>query len=338
MTGAPRVWVLTGPRQGDAAQARALAADLGRPWREIPLRHGPLREAPNVLLGASLVSLRDRPDALAPPWPDLVIGVGRRGVPAARWIRARSGGRTRLVWIGRPRAALALFDLVLSTPQYGLPEATNLISLTLPLQAPLATPPSEGPGTHVLAVLGGDGWAVRLGPAEVDALAAAAVGRARALGLPMAAVTSPRTPPALAARLRERSGPGDRFHAFGAAGANPYRDWLADAAEVVVTGDSASAASEAAWTGRPITVIPAPERPWLRALCAAGGDAARRWRKRGGNLGLAAPPPDMGALLEALVERGLAGREDGALHLAPCRPALEAERRAVLERVAALLP
>ncbi|MFO7855602.1 MAG: ELM1/GtrOC1 family putative glycosyltransferase [Paracoccaceae bacterium] len=338
MTGAARVWALTGSRQGDAAQARALAEDLGRPWREIPLDHGPLREIPNALLGASLLSLRGRPEALAPPWPDLVIGVGRRSVPAARWIRARAGGRTRLVWIGRPRAPLGRFDLVLSTPQYGLPDAANLIPLTLPWQAPRASPPSAGEGSQVLAVLGGDGWAVRLGPAEIDALAAEARARAGALSLPLAAVTSPRTPPALVARLRARSGPDDRFHAFGEAGANPYRDWLAAAAEVVVTGDSASALSEAAWTGRPVTVIPAPERPWLRALGALGGGAARRWRRGGGNLGLAAPPPDMPALLAALVERGLARREGGVLRLAPCRPTLEAERRAALARIAALLP
>lgn len=336
MTGAPRVWVLTGARRGDAAQARALAADLGRPWREIPLGHGPLREIPNTLLGASLVSLRSRPAALAPPWPDLVIGVGRRGVPAARWIRARSGGRTRLVWIGRPRAPLGRFDLVLSTPQYGLPEASNLIPLTLPWQAPLAAPPSAGEGAHVLAVLGGDGWAVRLGPGQVDALAAEARARAEALGLPMAAVTSPRTPPALVARLRRATGPGDRFHAFGMEGPNPYHDWLDAAAEVVVTGDSASALSEAAWTGRPVAVIPAADRPWLRALGALGGGAARRWRREGGNLGLAAPPPDMAALLAALVERGLARREGGVLRLAPCREALEAERRVALARIAAL--
>ena len=39
---------------------------------------------------------------LQPPWPDLVIGIGRRTVPVARWIQEQSGGRTNLVRLGHP--------------------------------------------------------------------------------------------------------------------------------------------------------------------------------------------------------------------------------------------
>ena len=333
---AARVWLLTGQRRGDAAQARALAEDLGQPFQEIPLRHGLLREVPNRVLGASLASLRRRPDALVPPWPDLVIGVGRRSVPAAHWIRERSGGRARLVQIGRPRAPLDRFDLVLSTPQYALPPAPNLISLTLPWQAPFSIPAAEGSGTHVLALLGGKSWAVNPGKAEAEALAAEAVRRAQATDRPVAAITSPRTPPALASALRGALRPGDRFHDFALGASSPYRHWLATASEIVVTGDSASMLSEAVWTGRPVAVVPVPERRWLRVLCRLGGAPARRWRRRGGNLGLAAPPPDMDALVAGLVARGLARQEGSVVHLAPCRATLEAERLAVLARLAEL--
>ena len=137
--GAARVWALRSGRRGDDAQVEALAGDaardLGCGWRGIDLRHGPLRELPNAWLGPSLASLRPaaRRDAgFAPPWPDLVIAAGRRHVPAARWMRARSGGRTRLVQLGRPRAPLDAFDLVAATPQYGLPEASNVAQIALP--------------------------------------------------------------------------------------------------------------------------------------------------------------------------------------------------------------
>ena len=58
---------------------------------------------------------------LEPPWPDLVIGIGRRTVAVARWIRKQSGGRTQLVRLGHPRAPNRLFDLVITTRQYPVP-------------------------------------------------------------------------------------------------------------------------------------------------------------------------------------------------------------------------
>lgn len=336
---AREIWALTGPRQGDAAQLRALLADLGEPSREIALAHGPLREAPNAWLGASLISLRQRPEDLRPPWPAAVIAAGRRAVPAARWIAAQSGGRARLIHLGRPRAPLRHFDLVLTTPQYGLPEAANLRRLSLPWQAPLSTPPAAA-ADHVVALLGGDSWSVRLGGETADALADLARARARALGLPAVAATGPRTPPGLADRLRRRLGPGAQVYDWTARGGrdNPYPAWLAAAAEVVVTGDSVSALADAAWTGRPVVVVPAPERPWLRALTRLGGAPARRWRRAGGNLGLAAPPPQPGAVLTALQAQGLAReQDDGSLRLPPLRERLEAERAEILRRIRALL-
>ena len=85
---------------------------------------------------------------LVRPWPDIVLGIGRRSVPAARWIRDRAGGRTRLVWLGRPRVALRHFDLVLASPQYAMPDAPNLVRLSLPWQAPMSEPPAAWPGAQ----------------------------------------------------------------------------------------------------------------------------------------------------------------------------------------------
>jgi len=230
----PRVWALIGPRRGDAAQVRALVADLGLPAREIRVETNALREVPNALLGATRALLRDPQAGLVPPWPELVVGIGRRTVPLARWIRARSGGRTRLIHLGRPRAPLGAFDTVLSTAQYALPPAPGVVMLALPWQAPLSEPPASGPARHVVAVLGGDSWSVRLTGATVDALVARARAAARARGLPLVATTAPRTPPALAARLAAALGPDERLYDWAAAEGrdNPYRADLAGAGEI----------------------------------------------------------------------------------------------------------
>ncbi len=332
------VWALIGERHGDNRQVLALASDLGLATRPITLRTNALRELPNDIIGASLISLRHR-SLLAPPWPDAVIGIGRRSVPVARWIQHRSGGRTRLIQLGRPRAALRHFDLVVTTPQYALPDAPNLARLTLPWQDSLASPPARGPGAHVLAVLGGDSWSVSLTPGIVEQLVALAGERAAQLGIPLVATTGPRTPPDLAEHLAHCLGREARLYDWRSRGGrdNPYRNDLLGAAEIVLTGDSVSALADAAWTDRPVTVIAAPERAWLAFVTRAGGPAARIWRRRCGNLSLAAPPPDVNAVLDGLLSAGLAQRgEGGVLTLAPCRTHLEVERRALLPRIRAL--
>ena len=92
------VWVLTDNRPGTATQALAVAEHLGRPFVEKRLTYDGLARLPNILRGASLVGVDDATRAsLAAPWPDVVIGAGRRaagfraGGLLTRWRLPRSG-------------------------------------------------------------------------------------------------------------------------------------------------------------------------------------------------------------------------------------------------------
>jgi mitochondrial fission protein ELM1 len=40
---------------------------------------------------------------LQPPWPDIVVTIGRRPSMVGLWVKAQSAGATRLVIVGRPR-------------------------------------------------------------------------------------------------------------------------------------------------------------------------------------------------------------------------------------------
>ncbi len=71
-------------------------------------------------------------DSLAAPWPDIVIGIGYRSAPVSRWI-GQQAGRVINIRLGRPRTDLKPYDLVITTPQYGLPPAPNVRELPLPL-------------------------------------------------------------------------------------------------------------------------------------------------------------------------------------------------------------
>ena len=131
----PPIWILTGSREGDNAQVRSLAQATGLDFVEKNLSYNKAYKLPNMLKGDGLWTLL--PDArqlLQPPWPSVTISVGRRSVPAARWIKKQSGGKTQLVHIGRPRAPLDEFDLIVTTPQYRLPAGPNIFANAIAAQ------------------------------------------------------------------------------------------------------------------------------------------------------------------------------------------------------------
>src|SRR5579884_2366642 len=91
------VWVLTGPHKGDNNQVIALAEGLGMPFRTIELEYGRNSYWPALRRAASLAGLTEesRRD-ISPPWPSLVLGIGQRSGPVARYIRQQSGGRAKI--------------------------------------------------------------------------------------------------------------------------------------------------------------------------------------------------------------------------------------------------
>ena len=335
-TNAPLVWVLQTARTGDSAQARALAEALGWPHELKPLDFNSLFNIHNKLLGGSLISLTEAAkDVLAPPWPDLVIAVGRRTVPAARWIQAQNGGRTKLVQLGRPRLDPAHFDLVISTPQYGIPARSNVLNLPVPVHPPIVSTEGELeqwtqqlahlPRPWTAVVLGGAPWPFRFDAPVIDELAAklnALTGGAGACII----CGSPRTLPGatddLASKLQGQSA----AYGWGPNAPNPYRAVLQLADRFVVSGDSASMLGEACSTGKPVFIFDLPNRPLSAATAGAGRLIARS--------GLIYPPRDMRALHSELADKGHAQvlGADGAGHRTRLPNPLQTAR----DRVAAL--
>jgi len=178
--GEPRIWVLLGHRRGDNNQLLALAHALHLPFETRSLRYNLLRKVPKQVLGRQLVSvLPETRKWLEPPWPDLVLGIGHRSVPVARRIRIASGGRTKLVQLGNPRVHPRNFDLVITTPQYGVQEYRNVVRLPLAMDSPHApnvlTDDERAfldalPRPHRLLVLGGPNKHWFVAPDDVAAV------------------------------------------------------------------------------------------------------------------------------------------------------------------------
>lgn len=358
----PRVWVLTEGRAGDDAQIRTLAAALGWPWEVIEARDGLSRVVIDRLRDACGLEGEPRlPEERRGSWPDMVIAAGGRSVSLARRIRRASGGRTRLVFVGRPWAALDQFDLIITTPQYRLPARPNILHNRLPMNRP--EPERLAAAARVwrsalrhlprpwLAILvGGDSGSFRMTRASADRLAVRANAWADACGGSLLVATSGRTPSAAARQLLEGiRDPAWRYRWRAHDPDNPYLGFLALADAFLVTGDSASMLAEALDTGRPVELFPLEQRLFSklltsRVLAGAASDAggsrpARLWARCRDKLterGYWLPARDLHYMHDVLRARGLLA-DGGEVRLARSAPRADDLERAVA-RVRALLP
>src|SRR3954469_14042710 len=254
------VWVLLGPHRGDNHQVLALAEGLGVPFRPIQMRYRWFAHLPAVLRSVAIHQLQPEARAeISPPWPSLVIGIGQRSVPVARYIKQASGGRTTVVRLGDPMVSPSFFDLVITTTQYAVREADNVVRLPVTITNPPTVPDAAEarwldafPQPRRLIALGGATSLWQLNSSAIADVARTLLRRADRDGGSVIAVTSPRTSSRLAAAARAQLGSlavvdGDfpRYNAL-----------LSAADEIHVTGDSVSMLSEAVVSGKPVGLIP----------------------------------------------------------------------------------
>jgi mitochondrial fission protein ELM1 len=270
----PRVWVVTGYRAGERSQILALAEALGWPFEVKELDYRPAAASLSLFRGSSLGGIRrERSSRLAPPWPDLVITAGMRNEPACRWVRKQSGGRTRIVHIGRPWARLKQFALVITTPQYRLPERPNVLHNTLTLHRVTGARLHEEarrweprlaalPSPRIAVIVGGDSGSTTFGPRAARRLAQQATALVRAQGGSLLVSTSARTSAPAAEALHAAIDAPMHFYRWRRDDEdNPYYGYLALADAIIVTADSISMLTEACATGKPVYMFGADRAP-----------------------------------------------------------------------------
>ena len=187
-----------------------------------------------------------------------------RNEPVGRWIRNQSGGRTRLVHIGRPWANLDQFDLVITTPQYRLPARDNVLQNSLTLHSVSAERLKVAaeswkprfmqlPKPYTGVILGGNSGPYTLGPKAVESIARQANRMAEQRNGSLLFSTSARTPKTAIQVLKQAvSAPHYLYQWQANDAANPYFGILALSDELIVTADSVSMLSEACATGKPV--------------------------------------------------------------------------------------
>lgn len=275
-------WVLTDGKAGDEQQCLGVTDALGlspeirrvsprapfawaMPWGPIDPREEPGR-------GSS---------PIAPPFPDLLVGSGRRAVPYLRAVKTASGGRTFTVFLKDPRVGTGAADLIWVPEHDSLRGRNVVVTLTPPHRvsaARLAAARQQPdprlaalPSPRVAVLAGGASRHHRFSQADV-ARFGRDLARLAAGGASLMATASRRTPPALRDRLRRLIAEHGGFFWDGAAqssGGNPYVALLGLADAIVATADSFNMVGEAAATGRPVLVFePSGGHPKLSAFIA----------------------------------------------------------------------
>jgi mitochondrial fission protein ELM1 len=296
LDGPPRVWAILCYRAGDNAQILALAEALGWPFEIKRLVYREREFLSSVLRGTSLKGIDEsRSSPLRPPWPDLIISAAFRNEPVCRWIQRQADKRVRYVHIGRPWARLKHFDLVVTVPEFRLPERPNVVQTHLSLNrveaselvaaARLWEPRlNHLPRPYIAVLVGGYGGPYAFGRAEAERLGREASAVARQAGGSLLVTSSSRTRPAAMESLAAVIDvPAHIFRWSRNAAENPYLGFLALADDFIVTCDSAMMLAEACATRKPVYIFDLgegarPVRSWLPPA-TPNRHQYRRWQR-----------------------------------------------------------
>jgi uncharacterized protein len=298
----PDIWILQTHASGDNEQCLALAEALDGPvtvkrldWPTGAEEHVITRL---LLSGTEEGERQRRALGLQAPWPSLIVCCGRRASRVAFWVKKQSGGRTRIVSIGRAHRAIAEYDLLVGTPQFMLPRRPNVVGLRLPLARQKRTRHARNavvsaPKPWFTILLGGEVKEFDTAASTLKEAALRAQMAADRHGGSVIVCTSRRTPEAWidaveGALFRPRVyrwSPAPDNHAND--NGNPYDMLLRESACLFVTADSASMILDGCGSGTPTYVIESPERLHLR----------RSWRRGLFNR--------LSGLSESLRQRGL---------------------------------
>lgn len=271
MSKVAEIWVLTDGRAGNEAQALGLAEAFGRlqptniSVKRISLKSWAAVLPPKIAVGMGarregwpFIGLSQGAEDLRWPWPDMVIGAGRRSVAVTAALRKLYG--VAAVQILNPQCDPTLFDAIV-VPDHDRIAGANVLktvgavnrltAVTVRMAAAeLNIPPATKP--HLAVLIGGPSRSATFSDADQKRLLLALESLGQSHALIVSA--SRRTPDSFSKALAECLQ--DRGMFWSGEGPNPYPGMLASAEAVLVTEDSVNMASEAATIGLPVHIFP----------------------------------------------------------------------------------
>ena len=259
-------WVITQKRESDYGgrdgreihgEAIALAAGVAPSLKRV--------SALPMFSFSNLFGNPPKDGALTPPWPELVIAVGRQGLRWARWVRKQSGGKTFLAVLQKPAFPFHGADFIWAPSHDRLRGKNAVSSLFSPhpftaqkLQAAagrLAERFGKLPRPHVGVLIGGTSRAYRFTDGDMERLCSSLRQVAERDGAGLIVTTSNRTAQTHC-RLLEQRLAGLPALLWDRSERDFYPALLGTADVFIATPDSVNMISEAAGTGKPILLFP----------------------------------------------------------------------------------
>jgi uncharacterized protein len=265
---APSCWIVTDGKAGMESQCLGLAEAMGlQPVRKRVKLRAPWKQlSPHILRIGNAMAMTADSDAIAPPWPDVLIATGRHSVAASLAVRSASP-KTFRIQIQNPGVRPGLFDLV-ATPSHDQLAGENVLSCRgalhratperLASEAARFAPAFAHLPRPLVAVLVGGGGRYTLGAAEITALVDELRGMTAEHGAGLLVTASRRTGPQNEALLREALA-GLPAYVWDGSGDNPYFAFLGLADFIVATPDSINMTSESCATGKPVYIVDLPQ-------------------------------------------------------------------------------
>ncbi|MCD6034435.1 MAG: putative nucleoside-diphosphate-sugar epimerase [Rickettsiales bacterium] len=262
----PIIWALCDDRAGNVSQVLGIAEALGFPFITKKIRYDQWVKLPNLFRSKTLLGMdKNNSDPLTSPWPDLVILAGRRSTPIAHYIKAQSGGKTKIIqlmWPGFPASGI---DLIVIPEHDDIPASHNIIITVGAPHRVTATTLQEAhaqwkdrfpdlPEKKIALLIGGNVGGRIFSPAHAKELAEIASACANEYNAALLITTSRRTSEEAIAALKSALTVPYHLHHWQSTDENPYFGLLALSESIIVTGDSMSMCSEAAATGKPVFI------------------------------------------------------------------------------------
>ena len=264
----PETWIVTDGAVGMEAQGIAVAEAVGLPYtlkRVKPI--GPMTLIPtrfqHIVPAKGRITASESNSPLAPPWPRLVISIGRRSVPLALAIKELGGAYG--VHIQNPKVPARLFDLV-AAPLHDDFEGPNVITTIGAVHRVTADKLAEAgaryapriaelPHPRITVLLGGESRAFTFPPEAGTRFGEALAAAGRQTGGSLLITPSRRTRPETLKALAEAVTDVPNV-VWDGTGENPYLAFLSLADAIVVTEDSVNMVTEATGTGKPVYTQP----------------------------------------------------------------------------------
>lgn len=259
-------WVLSdGDKVGSYNQGLGLAKALGFspelkkiyprfPWSALPPR----------LWFSPLSAQSQRGDALTPPWPNVLITIGRAAAAPAREIRRLSGCYT--ICLMDPKLPRSAFDLFV-VPEHDRLRGDNVLTILGPVHQLTRESLSQGaqnmmpqlahlPRPFTTILLGGSSPHCEYSDTLMNQLISQ-ICQIACEGGTLLITPSRRTPPEFIAQIHQQLS-GFSHRIWDGEGENPYQGFLGVADRIFVTQDSISMTAEACFTGKPVYVLEIP--------------------------------------------------------------------------------